>query len=892
MSDIQNTTIHNSGTVVDQQTNWNAENVNISELHDYDFHQESSPELVEIDVAAYQSDHYLAPSFTGQLETKLSTNKLLIIAGGQGFDKGDLILHLASRLKAKQPAIKVRELQDNLENKSVLTKLRALTSHAIVLFQQMHPRHFEHNFQKLQQIVAVTNHTIIITTDVELQHWQIPEYAVKDFWFEVPDNKRYTSTELEQYFIRSFERRAKSIDFVDFDISAQSRLSFGWTIQKVNLQFSAPTQIDLFIGKYAQFEEQPDDKQLEKTIRDLQSTQEPLTAQWFRNLSHRNKLIALAGVLLEGSYDDQFFSATNEMVADFWGLREESLKALDYCDLEFMMQFFRFEELTPNQVMLVAKYSNYRPEIIAAAWSSYRRHILAAFPKLLSMTSESLARKTKNWERYGTRARRMRLRQVIGSTISDIGLVSVQAIESTLLELAANSVYSLQIIAAKAMARWREFDRDDLLFSTLSRWNNDEQVEGLISEFLDQKEINLRQAGLSGKSSAYIKSTAVMTLAYAADYDAPNQLSANIISLLKDLVRDQDPLVYKRINKALPKIIHHHSLQLKDTLMNDFMIYPSLADAIGEGLARAYKDYPSELKTMLESWLAKCLVNSSEENRRTKFTQRDNVLATVLATFKSIEYTLTGADVITIDEVYAHVIALLKSEGRRSVRQLIIEHLAFLHEHDFERAFEYADQTLSHFSKEERHVLIVWWGQVYLQQRQNLQGAPYFKEVNGVIYPIWTNMIERPLTAIEQAMFKWINSNSNLAREFATLAFFQFTRVFEHNELIYIAEIQEQEIARSARNRDVSAAARRAQVNANVTPEHRLGFWIQIRIFFMTLSEPPERRKELKALVKLCLNTGKYNIADLKIVVWKWQAMGNDTSRKFGRWLRRCFKIT
>lgn len=140
-----------------------------------------------------------------------------------------------------------------------------------------------------------------------------------------------------------------------------------------------------------------------------------------------------------------------------WQRRDPSLRALDYCDLDNLLNFFNFTETKTQGTFVEVRFPKQRQMLLKVAWGSHRRQILAALPILVNLVKNSVRRFEQ--ELYGSSVRCDQLRRVISETISDIGLISSDAVEDTLINIAANEDIRVQTVAAQAMALWRDDEK-------------------------------------------------------------------------------------------------------------------------------------------------------------------------------------------------------------------------------------------------------------------------------------------------------------------------------------------------------------------------------------------------------------------------------------------------
>jgi hypothetical protein len=227
--------------------------------------------------------------------------------------------------------------------------------------------------------------------------------------------------------------------------------------------------------------------------------EESINGWYYRRLTPREQLLALGLSFFDGLFDDQFFAALEEIVEGAWQRRDTTLRALDYCDLDNLRSFFNFTETNTSTTFVEVRFPQQRLMLLKIAWKSHRRQILAALPVLVNLVKNSVRRYER--ELYGSSVRCDQLRKVISETISDIGLIASDAVEDTLLNIAADGNINVQAVAAQAMALWRDNEKrkfivednqenhiDRQLFETLQRWQNGARARSLVDAILNDRQ--------------------------------------------------------------------------------------------------------------------------------------------------------------------------------------------------------------------------------------------------------------------------------------------------------------------------------------------------------------------------------------------------------------------
>ena len=886
--------VSNAGTVAENVT-VEAKQVAGRDLYHIEMQKlehETRLKFSDIDTSPYSIDNYVPPNFTKGLLSKSMEMRILILSGGQGFNKSSFIRHLAHEIHTSS-SHSVKEIQSNVENQSIYRELFQGDEKLIYVLDQLHPQHLDYDLEKFVRAAQQKDLYLLITTDLSIDTWDLSDNAITDYTLIIPTKNLYSSETLTKC-LKSIMLKKKELLKNVLPSKLENILNdtlFDKSIDHLAKGFETPENISFFISLLCREKDEISKDRLDEIIEEVNNGNQSLVTKWFRTLDNKQKLIALGVSLLEGMYDDQFFSVMQEITQGFWKHSDSTLLAMDYIDLEFLLDYFKLEALGTEKQVLKNRFPGQRTDIIKAAWSTHRRHILAILPVLVKVVNESVNDKASNWEKYGTRQRQMNIRLAIGTTIGDIGLVSIPSIENALIELASQNNSALQRVAAKSLARWREFDRDDKLFDTLDSWLNNRRIQNLLNDFLAKRE-NQDKIKIGSNATSYLKATAVLALSYAANYDSPNHLNIDIIRLIKDIAMDKDNMVRTRIQEALPRIIHHHVLQLKDFIIEDLMKFDDLTECIGLGLSKAYKDYPHDLKTTLFQWLTNCSGSSSESNQRKKFTFRDKVLVTVFETFQTIELTGTSKDIITVDEIYAWLLKFNKTDRRKSVRESLYLTLGKMISLNWKKAEKNLSKFFSAENLDEVHFLVKKFSEIYLDQRQNIQGSRYEFKWHERIFPAWLSFSDRPFTEIEKIMLKWMASEDLMLKQISTLSLIDFARVFETDELERIESLKEEEM----KEQKLRSPITRNQVTPSIQSkrtelyEPAISIWKRIYIFFLLLFEPRNSKITLKSILKLLYRYPNFSRQHLHIVFSKWVRSPDKTTQKLANWLKRLIR--
>jgi len=536
------------------------------------------------------------------------------------------------------------------------------------------------------------------------------------------------------------------------------------------------------------------------------TTEESLRECFYHSKKPREQLLILGLSFFDGLFDDQFFAAIETLVEATWKQRDSSLRALDYCDLDNLGDLFSFTKMTTEFMLVQFDVPGRRQMLFKIAWESYRRQILAALPVLVSLVKNSVTHFER--ELYGSSVRCNQIRRTISEAISDIGLISSDAVEDSLLTIAADKDINVQAVAAKAMARWRDDEAkafivnenenlnvDQRLFGTLQRWQHEARIMSLVDAALKKQNYEESQ-----KPQDYIRATIALTVGEAALYDPPDELAPELCSLLEDLINDQNSLVRERVFKdTLPRIIPLHLIQLRPILKSFLHKVDGLIQVVASALAFSYQFRPKDVLATLDLWKTTCEKNSSKGVDTSKVGSREALLATVALTYGEIECDERSI-LITIQQVIDYLQNILLEE----VHPLVREAALFAIGRQVERIFKQIKakpedlssdplyrivthqlpELVAKLTRRECQKFVDKLTEVYLDQRAILRNGeePKFIEVGKRQYPVWLNS-PRPSTVVENVMLNWAKNDGNItAQQVATHASANFVSKLDQEE--------------------------------------------------------------------------------------------------------------
>ncbi|MDV3351284.1 hypothetical protein QGP82_21450 [Leptothoe sp. LEGE 181152] len=775
----------------------------------------------EVSVDKYSSKDFESPESVKKLVTWLETQRVLIISGDRKVKKPDLASHIASLLKERKS-----------QKESVVVKKSIQSLNVAINLQ----REF-FNSEKA---------TIFILPDLSFKTFGIPLSNIKSI------------AEEKNHYVIGITDESKE----------------AWRSDSGSNFFCSVS--------YKQFEHY---RNLLNKLSD-----ENLIREWYydaQKMDSREHLLVISLSFFNGLYGDQFFSALEQLVEKVWQKRDSSLRAPDYCDLDKITGFFNYLEHY-RQEDTVEVESSKRQLLLKIAWGSHRRQILAALPILASLVKDSVKR--FEYELYGTPLRRQRLRQAVAETLSNIGLIAGEAVEDTLLKLAADEDINVQAVAANALAWWRDETKrkfiqtgnkdfnnaldnpDKKLFSTIQRWQEQQQLESLVSSYLSGD--NYEQ---STKPQDYIRSTIALTVGYAAEADPYDQMSEELIKLLRNLMLDTNKLVRSRIlEDTLPRIVRRHTKQIKSEL--EFFLKDAdygLFIAISRSLAAAYKSRPKEVLEILDAWQQEAKKERPAKVVKNKVTIREILLSIVVLTYGELELTeesnttLEEENTTNVDRNFANLQEILSEEIHPFVRTHALVAIGQQAFKNFEQVEPTLQALTGQVTEGERETITRILTEIYLSQRALLSGGEHIIEVEikkGTKrkYPVWVNA-ERPSTAVETVMHRWIKDDSQpMAQQVAARASANFANAFDREEVRQIRKIKENlGIQQSSKEQEFASP-----VVAGQAPQD---WYLGKLVPWLATYNTPSYRISIRNLIPEGLVQKKKDRENLRFVLDKWR---------------------
>ncbi|MEC4893743.1 MAG: IMS domain-containing protein [Oscillatoria sp. PMC 1051.18] len=744
---------------------------------------QSKPDFFEPNPKLFESSDFLSPKpdWENALMNILRKNYLLVMGGSNEIDKATLARYLAWKFQksldgeasSHQGNTQIKEWNRSSDIQSLDVAFQKEEKTTIFVLTQIAPKDIGYDLSRIKEAITSYNHYVVVSTIAPKDKWKLPE-NVEKCWRNIEAEDIYDPKDLANLLKRKLEKVKQSL--ADENLQIFETLSPG--------QLKTPDRIDRFVELLGA-EKEP---LQEARVRDLikittdRDQKDNIQLWYYTLLKPREQLLALGLSLFSGCFDDQFFAALEEVTTHVWQRRDASLRAPDYCDLDNLRNFFNFVETEESGTKIESRISDQRRLIFEVAWNSHRRQILAALPQLEKLVKESASKRTINQELYGSSERRKQLRDSIGDAISDIGLIDFSAVEGTLYQLAADREIEVQAIAAYTMARWLSDPQyqQEKLFQILQSWQSDARIISVLRSILQKLDESNTE-----EPQDYVRATIALTIGYAAQFyppqdpsDSDSGLPSQLCDRLKNLADDPNSLVRDRLaSDTLPRVVPLHLIQLRPLLCY-MMRYRDLIPSISASLAVAYSIKPKAVKKTLETW---------SNNQPDRFSDgeppREHLLATVALTYGAIE----GEPL----KAFERLQTLLIQNNHPFVRQAVIEAMGVQLSRNFNDLENNDDrdalfEVTTKLTRDERKQVVAILTEIYLVQRERLEGGDRVIKIKDRFYPIWLHSHQRPRTAVEQTMNRWIKKEPNdtnaLAQEIATEALFKFASVFELEE--------------------------------------------------------------------------------------------------------------
>jgi hypothetical protein len=754
---------------------------------------------------------FIPPPFINEITERIQNNRFLIIGGSANINKSALARCTAWNIRECLPQAngdrpEIREWNGESSTRNLEAGLQEIREPSIIILPELSPQHISYNPIQLQRVAKAGQHYIVASSNLSGDVWKLQPNESDLLWYEVLPGHytpEYLTAVLRQCLMN--EQNELPTSLANKDWKARKELVDGVSLDRVAEQLKTPDNIALFVSLLCH-DPNPDRENVQQLIEQVQN-EEVALRQWYYQLEPRQQLLAAVLSFFNGLFDDQFFAALDFLVTKTWRDRNPLLTAYDYHDLDALKSVFNFVRASTGERKIENHSLTSRQALIRLAWNTHRRYLLTMLPRLAEMAKGSVNYRSSNLELYGSEQKQEQIRAVVGETLSELGIISLDVVQSTLLQLAADNHPSVQLVAANAMAHWRLKGKDNHLFDTLEFWYSGARLAEQVDWLLGSVDIargrsrplygRKRQHALNNEFQqktnglTYIQSTVALTVALAAAYDRPNELAPRLCDLFSMLAKDNHSLVVQRfVTYTLRLVMQQHWYQLRGSL-EELVLQARLIPSIAVSLAGAYRSTPEKLLEQLDQWQDQCQklpVQSLSGIPR----WREAMLATIALTYGYIPYDLRIGP-LTAEEGFLKLESILANDYEHSfVRIAVLRAISLKANERFDEIEPHLQHLVATIQPDEQSVIAEIITGLYLEQRRRLQNGEETITVNGRKYPVWLDG-SRPLTAVEQAMYKWVEQAENVnAQRIALQAFVAFVKKFDRYEIDEIQQLQKE----------------------------------------------------------------------------------------------------
>lgn len=840
------------------------------------------PEFSEPTFDRFTPPVYPDPPLAQSCFQQLYKHRLLLLGGDPEIDKDAFARYLAAFLRVffikkkgiSKEAVIVREWDGSNEQQRFETELIPKTDVNIYILPQLTPKNIRHDLSTIYSCTQQSRVYVIASTNIPRPAWKLSERD-SVWWRELEAKKFYDGPYLAellyQALLTSEESLQAKLDYDRLRINVPLLPNGNRTIRTLAHDLGNASNIAFFVRLLVSKRGPFDDQAVESLLHRVQSgTTADKLIRWYRILNYREQLLALSLGFFEGLIDSQFFAALEVLMSEAWSIRDRSLRAFDSVDLDNLRDFFEPVRMRNRERKIQSRPPYQRSELLKIAWEMHYRQIVAALPVLVRLVTEVVDGQIARSELYGTDQRRRQLRSTISEALSDIGLLSSSTVQPTLLTLAVNPNIHVQLTAARAVARWRDYNADNQLFDILHKWLENKQV------LRDVKSL-LHEAHDDRDPRAVLHAFCALTLGIAAQYDSPNQISPKLLDILDITLNDNDPLVQHYVTtQLLDTILPRHLAQLQERLHNQ-ITKPEAVSIMSNLLTQIYVRAPETVWNTLEQWFKDTL--RLPLHNRIQAEPREYVLATIITTYGSIiEKQILGP--LTPELFFRRIDKLLAHEKHTVVREAIMTALTRqIHIHS-----QHLQDSVDKITVAERRRTLVELTKLYLEEREHLQNGEETVRYGGKNFEVWIRSA-RPRTRIESILYNWMkHSQVPHARRIALEAFVAFADALDRHEPRLIRQVQER--------RQQAALEASSPIETFELPiigeVAELGWYEHIFVPWSVTWQNSAYRKTITDLLPEALGQYLSRRAVLAYVLSKWQLYDRDADvRQIARMLDR-----
>jgi hypothetical protein len=816
----------------------------------------------------FSHENFIPPPFTHEIVERVQEDRFVIVGGHTGINKANIARCAAWHIRHNLPESDngLPDWQEWSGSDSVTNleaALREWEEPAILILPQLAPQHIAYNPLLLKEIAKTNQHYIIASSEASADTWKLPPSERDLVWHEVllADYTIEYLTAILRQQLMSVQNKLSG-PLANRDWKSRQDLVEKVTIREAAQRLKTPDNIAIFVDLLCRTESS-DSESIWQIIGQVQN-EEVALRQWYNQLDERQQLLAVSLTLFNGLFDDQFFATLDILVKEVWRDRNPLLAAYDYRDLSALQSVFNFVETDTGNLRIENRIPANQQALIKMAWNSHRRYIAAMLSKLAPLVQGSVGHRSTNFELYGDSQKPKQIRSVISETLSSLGLISTRTVETVLLQLAADNEPAVQLVAAQAMARWREHDSDEKLFETLNAWFDGAHFVELVNEILNQQDKKTQTA------LAYVRSTVALTVALAATYDPPNDLAEDLVEQFASLAKDSNKLVRRRfISHTLPLVLSQHWQQLRSNI-ESMALNADLINPLAISLANAYRFTPDEVLEQLDNWQTECMalqVQSADLIPR----WREAMLAMIALTYGYLPYDRRIGP-LTSEQAFQKLESILANEQEHPFVKITVLHAI---SHKAKEQFDEIEPHLRHLvasiHPDERDQIVTIITDIYDQQRRGLTGGDETVTVSNKTYPVWSNGSSRPITQVEETMYTWINQTESVdVQQVALQAFVAFASEVDEQISEELKRLKLERQAESEASEDELAPERHQRPMRSTQQRKTLGMSGQFGLWVAGQNRDERLKAIVAGLLPEALQQQRKNPVQFRFVLKRW----------------------
>jgi hypothetical protein len=742
-----------------------------------------SPYFIELR-ANIQAD-WFRTSITHGLLKQLGKQRMLVLHAEPDVPATTLLRHLAHSFSMELSKHNIKRLLLEFsgeipDNFNLAEAIERLDEPAILVISQASRQLLGWDLTNLHERAVRHHHVIIAATELPAHAWKLTSHE-KSFWQDLAADGLFTSNYLALLLSDRLEENRDNLPAsIRAELLSEKPTIGGVAVADVATRLQKPLNISVFVQLLTIRREVLDTTSIDLLVREVaQTTVQQMLKKWYYDgLSRREQLLAIGISFLVGLEEDQCLEHLQRLIHEAWAQRTPTHQLIDRIDFEALLPFFDFAEISTVTVRVNLRFAGQRRMLLEEAFATHRRHIKRALPWLIEVIRTSMERGIGQQEHYSTKRLRDELRQTIGESLSDLGLIAESLVEQGLLDFAADRQEGLNVFVARVLKRWYELGHHTAFFNLLTRWDQDRRAEIFAHTILREKYKSDQE-----DARDYLRATMVLICTYAATSDKPGDVSENIQQWLLKLTDAAGERTRRYLQKnTIGMLASLHLLCLRD-VFGAMTCYEDARLAISQQLARLYTTQGEAVVKVLHSWMKQAARISEPYVPGTDPTLADTLLITVALTLGELPYDVPTAP-LSFDQA-KHQLEHIFSLSHHPIVRMAVR---FASVRQARTNITALDAILTEMTDAERAAVVKMLTDVYLEERRSLPAgaADCLFTLDGREYPVLL-FGEPPRTRIEEAVENWITQEKQShARQLALEAAIAFVHAFDIKENRFI----------------------------------------------------------------------------------------------------------